>query len=199
MIPQGAILHQEGVGLMKIVVGITGGSGAIYSVAFLQALKQAGVEAHVVMSTMGEQVLEHECGFTREDISAYAERVYDNRDLFAPIASGTFKMDGMIIVPCSMKTLAAVATGYSDGLLARSADVTLKEGRKLVIVPRETPLNQIHLDNMLKLSRMGVTIMPASPGFYNHPQTITDIVGSMVGKMLDAFNIEHSISSRWGE
>ncbi len=184
---------------MRIVVGITGGSGAIYSVALLQALKQAGVEAHVVMSRMGEQVLEHECGFKREDIAQYAKCIYDNGDLFAPIASGTFKMDGMVIVPCSMKTLSAVSTGYSDGLLTRSADVTLKEGRKLVIVPRETPLNQIHLENMLKLSRMGVVIMPASPGFYNHPQTIADVVGSMVGKILDAFNIEHSISGRWGE
>ncbi|MFZ5354820.1 MAG: UbiX family flavin prenyltransferase [Bacillota bacterium] len=184
---------------MKIIVGITGGSGAIYSVALLQAMKQLGIEAHLVMSHMGEKVLEHECGFTREEISPYTSRIYDNKNLFAPIASGTFKTDGMIIVPCSMKTLAAVAAGYSDGLLTRSADVTLKEGRKLVIVPRETPLSQIHLENMLKLSRMGVTIMPASPGFYNHPQSIADIVGSMTGKMLDAFNIEHNISGRWGE
>lgn len=184
---------------MRIIVGITGGSGAIYSVALLQALKQLDIEAHVVMSTMGEKVLEHECGLKREDIEKYTEKIYDNMDLFAPIASGTFKMDGMIIVPCSMKTLSSVSMGYSDGLLTRSADVTLKEGRKLVIVPRETPFNQIHLENMLKLSKMGVVIMPASPGFYNHPHTIADVVGAMVGKMLDAFNIEHTISSRWGE
>ena len=184
---------------MRLIVGITGGSGAIYSMGLLQALKQLDIEVHLVMSHMGERVLEHECGFTRQDLSQYADYIYDSSDLFAPIASGTFKTDGMIIVPCSMKTLAAIASGYSDSLVTRSADVILKENRKLLIVPRETPLNQIHLENMLRLTKMGVAVMPASPGFYNHPQSISDIVSGMVGKMLDAFNIEHSLVQRWGE
>ena len=184
---------------MRLVIGVSGGSGAIYAVGLLQALKQLGIETHLVMSKMGEAVVNHECSFTRQDISGMVDHFYESSDLFAPIASGTFKTDGMIIVPCSMKTLAAIATGYSDSLLTRSADVVLKEGRKLVIVPRETPYNQIHLENMLKLSKMGVTIMPASPGFYNHPDTITDIVSAMVSKILDAFSIEHTLVARWGE
>lgn len=183
---------------MKIIVGMTGGSGAIYGVALLQALKELGVETHLVMSQMGEKVLTHECGFGREDIAAFADYFYEAHDLFAPIASGTFKTDGMVIVPCSMKTLAAVASGYSDSLLTRSADVIIKESRKLVIVPRETPLSPIHLENMLRLSKMGVTIMPASPGFYHHPQSTADIVGGMVGKILDAFHIDHELTQRWG-
>lgn len=184
---------------MRLVIGISGGSGAIYAVGLLQALRQLGIETHLVMSKMGEKVLTHECGYAREDMLRMADYLYEAEDLFAPTASGTFKTDGMVIVPCSMKTLAAIANGYSDSLLTRSADVIMKEGRKLVVVPRETPLSQIHLENMLKLSRTGVTIMPASPGFYNHPESITDIVGAMVGKILDAFSIEHSLSVRWGE
>ncbi len=184
---------------MRLVIGISGGSGAIYAVGLLQALRQLGIETHLVMSGMGEKVMVHECGYERADMLKMADYLYEAEDLFAPTASGTFKTDGMVIVPCSMKTMAAIANGYSDSLLTRSADVIMKEGRKLVIVPRETPLNQIHLENMLKLSRAGVTIMPASPGFYNHPESIADIVGAMVGKILDAFSIEHSLSARWGE
>lgn len=184
---------------MKLIVGISGGSGAVYAVALMHALKELNIEIHLVMSHMGEQVLKHECDFSEEDIKGYTDYIYKSEDLFAPIASGTFKTDGMIIVPCSMKTLAAVAAGYSDNLLTRSADVILKEGRKLLIVPRETPYNQIHLENMLRLSKMGVVVMPASPGFYNHPHTVSDIVAAMVGKILDSFNIEHNLAIRWGE
>lgn len=184
---------------MRLIVGISGGSGAIYAVRLLQVLRQLGIETHLVVSRMGEQVAAHECGITRDGLAGLAEHSYDNGDLFAATASGTFKTDGMVIVPCSMKTLAAVASGYADSLLTRSADVILKEGRKLVIVPRETPFNQIHLENMLRLSKMGVTVMPACPGFYNHPETIEDIVDALVGKMLDAFGIEHSLVPRWGE
>lgn len=184
---------------MRLIVGISGGSGAVYAVRLLQVLRQLGVETHLIISRMGEQVAGHECGIDRDGLVRLADHSYDNDDLFAATASGTFKTDGMIIVPCSMKTLAAVASGYADSLLTRSADVILKEGRKLVIVPRETPFNQIHLENMLRLSKMGVTVMPASPGFYNHPETIGDIVDALVGKMLDAFDIEHSLVRRWGE
>ncbi|MEN2257557.1 UbiX family flavin prenyltransferase [Paraclostridium benzoelyticum] len=127
-----------------------------------------------------------------------ADFYYENYDLAAPIASGSFKTDGMIIVPCSMKTLASVAHGFSESLLTRCADVCIKDRRKLVLLPRETPLSSIHLENMLKLSNIGVTIMPPTPGFYNHPQDISDIVTSIIGRCLDQFDIEHNLLKRWG-
>ncbi|MTI68540.1 MAG: UbiX family flavin prenyltransferase, partial [Firmicutes bacterium] len=157
------------------------------------------IETHLVVSSMGEYVVEHECGIDISELKELATYYYDNKDLAANISSGSFKVDGMVIVPSSMKTVSAVSMGYSDNLLSRAADVTIKEKRKLVIVPRETPLSSIHLENMLKLSKMGVTIMPPTPGFYNHPETISDIVSSIVGRILDQFNIEHSISKRWGD
>ncbi|WP_425448785.1 UbiX family flavin prenyltransferase [Dethiothermospora halolimnae] len=184
---------------MKIVVGISGGSGAIYGVALLKVLNDLGVETHLVVSTMGEYVTEHECGVTLEELKSLATYYHDNKDLAAPIASGSFKVDGMVVLPCSMKTISAIASGYSDGLLTRACDVTIKEKRKLVVVPRETPLSVIHLENMLKLAKMDVTVLPASPGFYNHPETIGDMVSSIVGRTLDQLGIEHNISKRWGE
>ncbi len=184
---------------MRVIVGISGGSGAIYGVALLKVLQQLGVETHLVVSTMGEYVVEHECGISLEELKELATYYHDNKDLAAPIASGSFKTDAMIIIPSSMKTVAAVANGLSDSLLTRAADVIIKENRKLVIVPRETPLSPIHLENMLKLTRIGVTILPASPGFYNHPETIGDIVSSIVGRALDQIGIEHNLVKRWGE
>jgi len=184
---------------MRIIVGISGGSGAIYGVALLKILQEMGVETHLVVSTMGEYVVEHECGVNLEELKSLASYYYDNKDLAAPISSGSFKTDGMIIIPSSMKTVAAVANGFSDSLLTRAADVIIKERRKLVIVPRETPLSTIHLENMLKLAKMGVTILPASPGFYNHPESISDIVSSIVGRSLDQLGIEHNLINRWGE
>lgn len=184
---------------MKIVVGITGGSCAIYGVGLLKVLQALDIETHLVVSTMGEYVVKHECGMELEELKELASFYYDNRNLAASISSGSFKTDGMIIVPCSMRTLAAVAHGISDNLLTRAADVTIKEGRKLVIVPRETPLSVIHLENMLKLAKLGVKILPASPGFYHHPETIEDIVSIMVGRTLDQMGIDHSLLKRWGE
>lgn len=183
---------------MKIIVGLSGGSCTIYGVGVLKVLKELGIETHLIVSTMGEYVAKHECGISLEELKGMATYYHDNKDLAAPIASGSFKTDGMIIVPCSMRTLGAVANGLSDNLLTRAADVVIKERRKLVIVPRETPLSVIHLENMLKLARIGVTIMPASPGFYHRPETVGDIVSIMVGRTLDQLDIEHDLFQRWG-
>jgi len=184
---------------MRLVVGITGGSCAIYGVALLKALEQLNIETHLVVSKMGQYVAEHECGILLEELKSMAGYYHDNGNLAAPIASGSFKADGMIIAPCSMNTLGAIANGISNNLVTRAADVTMKEGRKLILLPRETPLNVIHLENMLKLARIGVKIMPAAPGFYHQPQTIGELVNIMVGRMLDQLGIEHQLSKRWGE
>ena len=182
---------------MKIVVGVSGGSGSIYAVSLLKALKELGVETHLVVSTMGEYVTEHECGINLEELKSLASYYHDNKNFAAPIASGSFKVDKMIVLPCSMKTLSSVAYGFSDSLIARACDVTIKEGRKLILAPRETPLSPIHLENMLKLARMGITIFPLAPGFYNHPQTIEDIVLNTTGRLLDMMDIDNNLVSRW--
>ena len=182
---------------MKIVVGISGGSGSIYAISLLKALKELNIETHLVVTTMGEYVTNHECGISLEELKGMATYFHDNKNFAAPIASGSFKVDGMVVLPCSMKTLSSVANGFSDSLLTRACDVTLKEGRKLILVPRETPLSPIHLENMLKLSRLGVTIFPPSPGFYNHPETIEDIVLNMTGRILDMMGIDNNLVNRW--
>ena len=182
---------------MKVVVGISGGSGAIYGVSLLKALKELGVETHLVVTTMGEYVTDHECGVSLEQLKGLATHYHDNKNFAAPIASGSFKVDKTIIVPCSMKTLSGIANGFSDSLLTRACDVAIKERRPLIIVPRETPLSPIHLENMLKLANMGITIFPPSPGFYNHPETIEDIVINMTGRLLDMLGIENDLASRW--
>lgn len=182
---------------MKLVVGISGGSGSIYAISLLKALEELNIETHLVVSSMGEYVTEHECGIQLEELKTMATYFHDNKNLAAPIASGSFKVDSMVVLPCSMKTLSGVAHGFSDGLLTRACDVTIKEGRKLILVPRETPLSPIHLENMLKLSKMGVTIFPPSPGFYSHPETIEDIVLNMTGRILDTMGIDNNLVSRW--
>lgn len=182
---------------MKIVVGISGGSGAIYGISVLKALKELGVETHLVVTTMGEQVAKQECGVTLEELKSLATYYHDNKNFFAPIASGSYKVDGMVVVPCSMKTLSAVANGYSDSLLTRACDVTIKERRRLVLVTRETPLSPVHLENMLKLSRMGVTIFPPAPGFYSNPKTIEETVIQITGRILEQLGIENSLAYRW--
>lgn len=182
---------------MKLVIGISGGSGAIYGVSLLKVLQKLNIETHLVVSEMGEYVVDHECGIKLDELKEMATYYHDNKNFAAPISSGSFKTDGMIIVPCSMKTVAGIANGFSSNLLCRAADVVIKEKRKLVIVPREMPLSSIHLENMLKLSNIGVTIMPPSPGFYNHPESISDIVSSIVGRILDQVGIEQDIYKRW--
>lgn len=182
---------------MKIAVGLSGGSGAIYTLALLQYLGELEVERHLVATRMGLKVMEHECGIAERELRTYCEYYHDNQNLSAVLASGSARLDGMAVVPCSMKTLAGIAGGYSDSLLARTADVCIKERRRLVLAVRETPLSPIHLENMLKLSRLGVVILPTCPGFYHHPRDLGDIVRFMAGRMLDQRGIAHEVYPRW--
>jgi 4-hydroxy-3-polyprenylbenzoate decarboxylase len=182
---------------MRIIVGITGGSGSIYALALLKILREMEIESHLVVSDMGVRVTEHECGVDLQELEGCCDVFHDNHNLGASIASGSYLSDGMVVVPCSMKTLSAIASGFSDSLLTRAADVCIKERRQLVMVVRETPYSSIHLENMSKLARMGVVILPASPAFYNHPQDIGDLVSFMVGKILDQLKIENQTYKRW--
>ena len=186
-------------GEMKVIIGISGGSGALYALALLRVLNEMNIEIHLVISRLGAYVVEHECGVQLEELKSMATFYYDNQDLAAHISSGSFEIDGMVIVPCSMNTLSCVANGFSNSLLTRAADVTIKERRKFILVPREMPFSSVHLENMLKVSRLGVTVLPPCPGFYNHPENISDIVSSVVGKILDHLDIEHHLIQRWGE
>lgn len=182
---------------MRLIVAITGASGVIYGKRFLEALKEKNVETHLIISKAGEKMLQYELGVARRDLERLASHVYDEDLLTAPIASGSFITDGMAIIPCSMKTVAGIAHGYSENLILRAADVTLKEKRKLVIVPRETPLNAIHLRNLLELAMQGVAVIPAMPAFYHKPEKIEDLVDFIVGKVLDTLGIEHNLFKRW--
>jgi 4-hydroxy-3-polyprenylbenzoate decarboxylase len=175
---------------MRLVVGITGATGVIYGVRLLERLRDAGVETHLVISRWGARTLAHETPYSREQVEALAHTTYAPGDMGAAISSGSFQTAGMVIVPCSAKTLAAIAHGFGDGLIHRAADVVLKERRKLLLAVREAPLSDIHLENMLKLSRMGAIILPPMPAFYNNPRSLTDIVDHTVARMLDQFGIE---------
>jgi 4-hydroxy-3-polyprenylbenzoate decarboxylase len=184
--------------MKRIVVGITGATGAIFGVELLRTLRQcAGVETHLVLSRWARTTVHLEMGLSAADVVCLADVLYSWDDQTAAISSGSFLVDGMVVVPCSMKTLAAIRSGYADGLLARAADVTLKERRRLVLVPRETPLSEIHLDNMLALARMGASIVPPMPAFYNHPESIRDLVNHVVARILDQFGIDAPAAKRW--
>ena len=182
---------------MRLIVGITGATGAIYGVRLLERLRTHGVETHLVLSRWGARTLLHETPYTREQVEALAHTTYAPADMGAAISSGSFQTSGMIIAPCSAKTLAAIAHGYGDNLVHRAADVVLKERRKLVLVVREAPLSDIHLENMLKLSRMSAVILPPMPAFYNHPRTVDELVDHTVARMLDQFGIEIPGAVRW--
>lgn len=182
----------------KLVVGITGATGSILGIRLLEALQDLGVETHVVLSDWAERTIKIETEYTVAEVRALASTYYQNGNQAAPVSSGSFPADGMVIVPCSMNTLAALAHGLADNLIVRSADVMLKEQRKLVVVPRETPLNTIHLRNMLALSEMGVSIVPPMPAFYNHPESLDDFVRHIVARTLDQFGIENDLTVRWG-
>jgi 4-hydroxy-3-polyprenylbenzoate decarboxylase len=175
---------------MRLIVGITGATGVIYGVRLLECLREAGVETHLVISRWGARTLAHETPYSREQVEALAHTSYAPGDMGAAISSGSFQTAGMVIAPCSAKSLAAIAHGFGDGLIHRAADVVLKERRKLMLVVREAPLSDIHLENMLKLSRMGAVILPPMPAFYNNPRSLTDIVDHTVARMLDQFAIE---------
>lgn len=181
-----------------LIVGITGASGAIYGIRLLEVLSSiSNVETHLMVSEAAEAIVKYETGRSTEDVRALASFSYDIRDIGAQIASGSFKTDGMIVAPCTMKTMSAIANSYSENLLIRVGDVTLKERRRLLLMVRETPLHIGHLRNMERLCEMGAIIMPPVPAFYHKPQTIQDIVDHTVGKMLDIFGIEHSLFHRW--
>lgn len=182
---------------MRIILGITGASGIVYSIRLLEVLKELAVETDLVMSDWALETLKVETDYQLDYVRNLASRNYLQNDLTAPIASGSSLTDGMVIVPCSMKTLAGVANGFSSNLIERAADVTIKEKRKLILAVRETPLSPIHLENMLKLARLGVVIMPPIPGFYFRPQNIADLIDFQTGKILDQFGIEHHLYQRW--
>lgn len=181
----------------RIIVGVSGASGAIYAYKLLKVLVNSGIEVHFVASKAGLEVLEYECGVGLEQLTKLVYKVYDVNRIDSAIASGSFPCESMVIVPCSMRTLGSLAGGIADNLLTRAADVTLKEGRKLVLVTRETPVHAIHLENMLKLSHAGARILPACPGFYHKPQTIEQLVDMLVGKICDTLNVENNLFERW--
>jgi len=182
-----------------MIVGISGASGAILGVRLLQVLDELGVETHLVMSKAAEQTLAYETDWTGKAVRELAARVYHAHDIAAPIASGSFRTMGMIVMPCSVKTMSEIATGVTGNLLARAADVILKERRPLVLAVRETPLHAIHLRNMTRLAEMGVVIAPPVPGFYSRPKTVDDLVDHTVGRVLDLFGLEAGLVKRWRE
>jgi 4-hydroxy-3-polyprenylbenzoate decarboxylase len=184
---------------MRIIVGITGASGAIYGIKLLESLKNVGVETHLVLSKWAERTISDETNYLVKNVRDLASFVYDENDLGAAISSGSFRHHGMVIAPCSMKTLAAVAQGFDCNLVARAAGVTIKEQRKLVLMVRETPFSPIHLTNMLELAKLGVIINPPIPSFYNKPQNVEQIVKQSVGRVLDHLGIKNDLVVRWGE
>ncbi|MGH9720789.1 MAG: UbiX family flavin prenyltransferase [Bryobacteraceae bacterium] len=181
----------------RLVVGITGATGAILGVRLLEALKDTEVETHLVVSKWGARTLAHETGCGLEQVQRLAACTYAAHDQGAAISSGSFVTRGMVVCPCSMRTLAAIAQGMGDNLIHRAADVVLKERRKLVLVVRESPLNDIHIENMLKLSRMGVVIMPPALGFYNRPGSVDEIVNHLVMRILDQVGVHLDLAPRW--
>jgi flavin prenyltransferase len=204
------VVH-EAVAAPKWIVGITGASGAIYGVTLCQQLLAAGFQLHLVITDAGWRVLKEELNWDSSHRLDSLNKVFESalpegrmiyhplNDIGASIASGSFRSEGMVIMPCSMGSLSAIACGASTNLLTRAADVMLKEGRPLLLVPRETPLHAIHLENMLKLARLGVRMIPAMPAFYNGPQSLEDIVSFMVGKVMDSMGIIHNLYKRWGQ
>jgi len=181
----------------RLIVGISGATGAIYGVRLLQMLQKTGIETHLIVSRWGARTLAHETPYKLDQVQGMASAFYSSDDQGAAISSGSFLTDGMVLCPCSVRSVAAIAHGHGDNLLHRAADVVLKERRKLVLVVRETPLSDIHLENMLKLSRMGVVIFPPVPAFYAQPQSIDDIVEQTVTRILDQFGVHVESEKRW--
>jgi len=183
--------------MRRLIVGLTGATGAILGVRLLEALKECDVESHLVISNWARRTIEHETSYTLKQVCALATVYHNSTNMAAEISSGSFITDGMVVIPCSMRTLGCIANGYGEHLIHRAADVVLKERRRLVLVARESPLSELHLENMLKLARMGVTIIPPMPAFYNHPKTINDIVDHIVARVLDQFGISTPFAKRW--
>ena len=183
---------------MILIIGITGATGAIYGIRLLEALSEnKDVETHLIISEAGEENIKYETSRKISDVKALSDFSYDIKDIAACLASGSFKRDGMIVAPCTVKTMSALANSYTENLLIRAGDVTLKERKNLVLLVRETPLHLGHLRNMERLAEMGAIIMPPVPAFYHKPETIQDILDHTTGKILDIFNIEHDLFQRW--
>ena len=184
--------------MKKIIIGISGDSGSIYGIDLLKKLKQVeGIETHLVMSDWAKENIKLETDYQPEEVEKLADFVYDDHNLGASIASGSFRVDAMVVAPASMKTVAGISVGFDDDLIIRAAGVMLKEQRKLILVPRETPLSAIHLENLTKLAKLGVQIIPPIPSFYDHPQTIQDIIDHQSMKVVDALGIDNEIGRRW--
>jgi 4-hydroxy-3-polyprenylbenzoate decarboxylase len=183
---------------MRLIVGISGATGSIYGIRLLEILKQKKIETHLIISSTSKEIISQETPHSVEAVKALASYVYENEDLGAPISSGSFLSEGMVIIPCSIKSLSGIANSFNENLLIRAADVTLKERRKLVLVVRETPLHLGHVELMLQASRMGAILLPPVPAFYFHPKTIDDLINHTVGKVLDLFGINHHLFNRWG-
>ncbi|KAL6796568.1 flavoprotein [Trichoderma sp. SZMC 28012] len=181
----------------RIIVAMTGATGTILGIKLLIALRRLNVETHLVMSKWAEATLKYETDYHASNVRALADHTYNINDMAAPIASGSFRVDGMIVVPCSMKTLASISTGLCDDLISRAADVILKERRRLVLVARETPLSEIHLRNMLDVTRTGAIIFPPVPAYYIKPSSVEDLVDQSVGRMLDLFDLDTEDFERW--
>ena len=181
----------------RLIIGITGASGVIYGINLLKSLKKLNVETHLVISKGGALNIKLETDYHVDDVLAMADYTYEDNNLSASISSGSFLTGGMIVAPCTIKTLSGIANSYNDNLLVRAADVTLKERRKLLLMVRETPLHKGHLKLMMQAADCGAQILPPFPAFYNKPRTIDDIVNQTVGKMLDYFQIEHDLFKRW--
>jgi len=183
--------------MRRLIVGMTGATGAIFGVRLLEALKDCDVESHLIISNWARRTIEHETPYTAKQVCALANVYHNSANMAAEISSGSFLTDGMVVIPCSMRTLSGIAHGYGEHLVHRAADVILKERRRLVLVARESPLSELHLENMLKLARVGVTIIPPVPAFYNHPKSIDDIVDHVVARVLDQFGITARFAKRW--
>ena len=183
---------------MRLIIGITGSTGVIYGIRMLEVLKDTGVETHLIISEWAEKCISMETKHNVEYVKSLATSISDEKNMAASISSGTHKIDGMIVIPCSMKSLSSIANGYDETLVARAAGVTLKESRKLILVARETPLTAINLGNMLKLAQLGVVIMPPVTEFYTNPTSIDAMIDHIIGKCLDQFDIDHDLFTRWG-
>lgn len=184
--------------MRRLIVGLTGATGAIFGIRILELLRNSrNIESHLVISGWARRTIEHETRYTLKQVCELAAVYHNSNNMAAEISSGSFITEGMVIVPCSMRTLGAIAHGSGEHLIHRAADVVLKERRRLVLVVRESPLSELHLENMLKLARMGVSIVPPMPAFYNHPKSIGDIVDHVVARVLDQFGIPVSVAKRW--
>jgi flavin prenyltransferase len=182
---------------MRLVVGMTGATGAVLGIRLLEVLRDLGVETHLILSDWARATIKLETDTTVDEVRALASHAYSARDLAAGISSGSFRTDGMVICPCSMKTLSAIRIGFSDNLITRAADVTLKERRKLVLVAREAPLSEIHLDNLHYLARAGAVIFPPTVAYYARPTSVDEVTNYVVGRIIDQLGIEHSLIDRW--